>query len=277
MRVKKNGTAIDTFVTIGTCNVSRSASRVFTNTMLYFDFSSAPIKAAGCNHPLLGTWKAHEKLFISRFDGEDLKTFNVPADRPVIPVADAEGKGEAVKKEWENPEWSTHPYYAAASMMVDRLFDRSGSWEHTTNLEAVYLVDLKDSTYVKLVESTDSTFESTTTLTYPFVWVDVANNFAEDTAWLSRTIWERASAGVISPYDRRNSFDPYVKLFKDGKLPEIFVYSVLGRKVASARPAAGNDLEFGTLFRDLRPGVYLVGFRTPRGVPRRLVRWVKPR
>ena len=95
LKVKSDSTAPDTFdmVPVGTCNISRSASRVFTNAMLFFDFGSAAIRNAGCFHPLLGTWLMHEKLFISRYDQEDLAVFAMPADRPYIPLAQAIGIG----------------------------------------------------------------------------------------------------------------------------------------------------------------------------------------
>ena len=38
------------------------------------------------------------------------------AARKLVPTADAQGLGEAVGKEWYYPEWSNHPYYAAASL-----------------------------------------------------------------------------------------------------------------------------------------------------------------
>ena len=157
---------------LGTCNISRSASRVFTNVMLYYDFGSGAIAAANCVHPLLGIWGPHEKLFISTYGAEDLKVFDMPADRKIISPSVATGTGEAVGKTWAFPEWSTHPYFAVANLLVDRLFLVSGNYQHTMNAESIYLISLKDSSYVKLAETTDTSYASKTTLgIHSFGWM----------------------------------------------------------------------------------------------------------
>ena len=236
MRVKKNVTNIDTFVTIGACNMSRSASRVFTNTMLYYDFSSAAITAAGCYHPILGTWAEHALLFISRYDAEDLQVFGMPSDRPLVSIAQANGLGEAVGKEWNNPEWSNHPYFAAASLMIDRLWLKNGSYDHTYNSELLYLVDLKDSVFVRLVESIDTSNTSTVDFGNPFIWVEVPVGFQEDSTWLKKTIWEKAAMGIANPKIGRNlSFD------KIGDCATITLYSLSGRKIAALKQNGPTD------------------------------------
>jgi hypothetical protein len=241
MRVKKTGTDIDTFVSIGTCNISRSASRIFTNTMLYYDFGSKTVTTAKCYHPLLGSWNEHALLFISRYDAEDLKVFAMPADRKLVTIADAQGLGEAVGKEWYFPEWSNHPYYAVASLYIDRLWLRSGSWEHAYNTESIYLVGLKDSQYVKIIESTDTSFTSTTSLKYPFIWVEIPAGFQEDSTWLVKTIWDRNA--VRNPF--RNPKRPIsaTALLSGPQVTEISLFSLSGRKIADVRPGAGVTLE----------------------------------
>jgi hypothetical protein len=277
MRVLKNVTDADTAVAIGTCNISRSASRVFTNTMLYFDFSSAPIKAAGCFHPLLRPWKTHEKLFISRYDAQDLKVFDMPSDRPVIPANSAE-KGEVIAKEWNLPEWSNHPYYATACLLLDRLYKVSlTSYKHTQNNETVYGINLKDSVYVKLVETTDTALSSAVDIKYPFMWVDIPAGFTEDTTWLSKTIWERAQAGVKEPGRHSVGFNPIQAMLSNANPPEIRVYSLLGRTIASIKPKRGVRFDLQGLFPNLKAGVYLIGFETPRDKQRYVIRWVKVR
>jgi hypothetical protein len=272
MRVKKTGTDADTFVTVGACNISRSASRVFTNTMLYYDFSSSAIKAANCYHPLLGTWKEHEKLFISRYDAEDLRVYDTPADRPIVPLASANGLGEAVAKEWNNPEWSNHPYYAIASLQIDRLYAiAGGGWDHTYNSESIYLVNLKDSLYIKLIESTDTSYTSAITFGYPYVWVEVAAGFQEDTMWLAKTIWERAGQGVINPF--KNALRQGPASFLNSQTG-IFIYSVLGRNIAAISWAQINNINIQEKLRSMKSGVYIIGIDMPGGI-QRMYRWVK--
>ena len=273
MRVKKNGTTVDTFVAVGACNPSRSASRVFTNTMLYYDFSSAVITAAKCFHPLLGTWGMHQLLFISRFDAEDLKVYTMPADRPIVPVASAKGLGEAVAKEWNNPEWSNHPYYAVASLLVGRLWSVAGGWDQTYNSESIYLVNLKDSLYVKLVESTDTSYTSAITFANPFLWVEVPAGFQEDSTWLTKTIWERAVQRAINPYK------PALRSMQRSMISshaEIAIYSLSGQKLACISGAQNSPIFIREKLHALKSGTYLVVCNGERG-RRQLYRWVNVR
>jgi len=286
LKVKKDSTSLDTFnlITIGTCNISRPASRIFTNTMLYFDFGSALIKAAGCYHPLLGSWKMHEKLFISRYDGEDLRVFDMPSDQPVIPVAQATGIGEVVGKAWDNPEWSNHPYYAAANLIVSREFKVSSGWQQTTNHEAIYLVNLKDSSYVRLVATTDTAITSTNSFLYPFLWVDTLAGFKEDTTWLSKTIWEKAGIAVTGKYTigvkqgplAPKSVRPVVSLWSNANASRIVVYSALGQQIATLTKAGNKQFNPEKFLNSLRPGIYFVGIES-LGQQRQVVRWVSSR
>ena len=283
MKVKADSTAPDTFdmIPIGTCNISRPASHIFTNTLLYFDFGSAAIKAAGCFHPLLGSWKMHEKLFISRYDSEDLRVYDTPIDRTIVPTAQATGIGEPVAKSWDNPEWSNHPYFAAASLLIDRLFKVSGSWQHAMNHESIYLVDLKDSSYVKLVETTDSSFTTSTSFVYPWVWVQTPSNFTEDATWLSQTIWQRAGIDVTGKYTigvKRNpiasrSAHTAVSLWSNTKATRIVVYSVLGQEIATLSKSGASAINPEKFLSKLRPGIYFVGIEA-QGQKRQIVRWV---
>jgi hypothetical protein len=241
MRVKKIGTGIDTFVSIGTCNISRSASRIFTNTMLYYDFGSAALTTANCYHPLLGTWKEHALLFISRYDAEDMKVFALPADRKLVTLADAQGLGEAVGKEWYFPEWSNHPYYGVACLNIDRLWLTSGNWDHTYNTESIYLVGLKDSQYVKLIESTDTSYASTTSFSYPFIRVEAPSGFQEDPAWLATTIWQRS--GVVNPFKERKRVMTAEAFLSGPLVTTISVFSLSGRRIAELSPRAGLTFE----------------------------------
>lgn len=273
MRVKKNGTNADTVVTIGVCNISRSASRIFTNTMLYFDFGSAAIAAAGCYHPLLGSsWGMHEKLFVSRYDSEDLRVFDMPVDQKIISSNDANGVGEPVGKQWDFPEWSNHPYYAAASLLVDRLYQVAGNWDHVQNREAIYLVNLKDSSYIRLLESTDTSYASKTSFMYPFVNVAMPESFVEDSTWLSQTIWDRAAQGVVNP-NFFNGGKSAMYMVEKGKTAIITVYSVKGQKLLSTvQPAASwNATE---LLKPFKAGIYFIGIGF-EGKKQQIVRWIK--
>jgi hypothetical protein len=286
LKVKTVASDPDTFnmVPVGTCNTSRSASRVFTNTMLFFDFGSGTISSAKCYHPLLGTWLVHEKLFISRLDGEDLQVFSTPADRPTIPVAQAVGTGEAISKAWDNPEWSNHPYFGVANLIVERIFRVNTAWERTKNHESIYLLDLKDSTYVKLVETTDTAVASASTFLYPFVWVEVPAAFKEDSTWLAKTIWEKAGVPVSGvptigvkrfPIVNHGAYAP-VSLWANAKATRIVVYSVLGQELASVTKTAHQEINPEKFLNRLRSGIYFIGIES-QGQKRQIVRWVSTR
>jgi hypothetical protein len=274
MRVKKNVTNIDTFVRVGTCNISRSASRIFTNTMLFYDFGSGNITASGCYHPLLGTWAQHAKLFISRYDAADLHVFDMPADRPVVVPPAPVRSGDAVAKEWFHPEWSNHPYYAAAALHIFRAFDISGSWEQRENSESVYLLNLKDSVYVKLLESSDTAITSTMSFNYPWVWVDTGTGFSEDTTWLSQTIWERHSQGVIYNYKGRRAIDLRTILSNGANLKGVTVYTLSGKRVGSLQPVPVGVVKLERIFNTFSDGIYLLSIDT-RSNGKVLMHWAK--
>lgn len=192
IRVKKQSTGKDTTFDLQTCNPSVSSSRIFTNTMMYFDFSSGDISDAGCSNPVLGDWEQHQRIFISRYNGDIMKIFDAPIDG----IAEkAEGKGEIYYIKWSNPEWSNHPYYATALAQVDRLWKET-VFKHSYHNEWLYLINLKDSVYLKLAEVTDTTKTSTESMLWPWVWVETPSNFSEDPTWLGTPISVKKRAHV---------------------------------------------------------------------------------
>jgi len=273
MHVRKDVTNADTFVAVGACNMSRSASRIFTNVMLFYDFSSSAINNAGCYHPILGTWKQHEKLFISRYDSEDMKVFDMPADRNLVPISNAQGTGEAIEKEWYNPEWSNHPYFAAACLSIDRLWLKNGNYEHTYNTESIYLVNLKDSLYVKLVESADTSYASVAQFNHPYAWVEVPAGFQEDNTWLKSTIWERAGLGVKYRFGAQKPPNGNSFLYSGNSPVRMVLYSALGRQAARVVSDKAANIEPQKLFGNMPPGVYYIEIKSA-GMKPQLRQWV---
>ncbi len=186
MLVKNLETNNDERLDLQTCNPSISSSRKFTNVMMYFDFSSSAIENAGCYHPVLGYWDIHQRIFIGRNDGAILRHYDAPQDL-INEIPDSEmGKGEASSVNWNHPEWSNHPYYATALTYVTRLWKKT-MYERTYHNEGLYVINLKDSAYLKLVEVTDTSFTSTETFKWPWVWIETPANFSEieDPNWLA--------------------------------------------------------------------------------------------
>jgi len=199
LSVKEIGTDRDVKVDIQTCSPSISTSRIFTNTIMYIDFSSSAIENAGCYHPTLGYWDFHQRIFIGKHDGEILKYFDVPTDMIVEIPADEMGKGEVYSVAWDNPEWSNHPYYATAATNVDRLWKKT-LYEHVYLNEELYLINLKDSMYLKLAEITDTTRSSQENILWPFVWIETPENFAdiEDPDWLGPS--DKENDSISQPF-----------------------------------------------------------------------------
>ncbi|MDD5676316.1 MAG: hypothetical protein PHC61_19240 [Chitinivibrionales bacterium] len=204
LKVKKLSSNADTTIKIGTCNPSVSSSRIFTDCMMYFDFGSGAISAAGCSDSLLGSWGMHQRIFITRIDSTILRVYDPPSD--IITVQGKNATGEIVAREWDNPEWSNHPYLAVAAVKIDRLWkDKTGAYTHTQNNEFIYAINLKDSTSIRLVETTDSSyvnfnpvscseqisFQSRTDIRWPWLWARVPAAFKEDSLWLARGIGRR--------------------------------------------------------------------------------------
>jgi hypothetical protein len=182
-KVTKTSSGADTLIVGQTCNLSSSSSRLFTNTVLYLDFSSSVFTDAGCSTPDgLGTWGVHSRIFLTKSDGRVLRYYDVPHDGV---VAAGDGAGEITEKEWGYPEWSSHPYFAVSTVQVTRLWYYASSYNDTYMNEQIFLIDLKDSVCHKIVESTDTSMSSSVNMQWPWIWIDTAVDFREDSVWLS--------------------------------------------------------------------------------------------
>jgi hypothetical protein len=113
-----------------------------------------------------------------------MKIYDVPPEKSRTDLGDVEGIGEAVDERWNYPEWSNHPYFSAAAIEVRRLWKADGGgFDETWKGEAVYAINLKDSTYIKLIESSDTSQTTETHMRWPWLWVDT-EGLQEDAQWL---------------------------------------------------------------------------------------------
>ena len=87
---------------------------------------------------------------------------------------------------WWAPEWSNHPYFASVSAQARRRFDTAGAYGQyeTDHAEIVYVVNLRDSSYLKVVETTNTTSSSRTHMPWCHLWVEVPDGFIEQPGWL---------------------------------------------------------------------------------------------
>jgi hypothetical protein len=253
--VKKLSSGADTTVLIQVCNLSGSQSSVFPNAALYIDFSSNAFTLTGCALPPgLGEWGFHARLFVTRNDGKILRFFDVPQlGNPESMV----GAGEIVGSEWNFPEWSNHPYFAVASIQVDRLW-YSTSWDHTYQNAFLYMINLKDSSYHKLVETTDSSKASTLDMRWPFLWIETSASFTEDSSWFNRNAPIRFNR---LQHDVRNRVVLKGKtVYCTGAIEALNVYSPNGKKMIlpSIKNAASQAFSIDLNNLPLHSGCYFL-------------------
>ncbi|MBD3319926.1 MAG: hypothetical protein GF350_02405 [Chitinivibrionales bacterium] len=266
LNCKKNSTDEDTLINLQTCNPSMSSSSVYTDCLMYLDFGSGSIALNDAYHPETGSaWGVHTRIFLGRAtDDLDITRFyDVPGEEVVTDPADKVGEGEVVGKQWNFPEWSNHPYFAAANEEMDRLFapETGIMWEHTNNAEQIVAINLKDSLYLRLVSTRDTGRGSTTNMVFPSLFVEKTAGFAEDTTWLGRP-----NVSIKNKFFRNGN--GYVSLSDilsgtPGDAVSLSIYTLNGRMVRAI------DLTKGTMpvLNDLHTqGVSLIRITAKNGV-----------
>lgn len=179
-------TGKDTTVTSQVCNASISSSRLFTNSMMYLDFGfdSTLIKV----HSLIGGWDFHKRIFISDYSGAILKYYDPPQNIVPLSVATDQSRGNPDAMEWNYPEWSNHPYFAAVTLNIERIwYDKTQTppWVYQMKNEKVCILNIQTGAILPIVESIDTSLTSTTNLEWPFLWVDMPASFSEPAGWLA--------------------------------------------------------------------------------------------
>jgi hypothetical protein len=91
--------------------------------------------------------------------------------------------------QWHHCEWSNHPYFAAATINVDRYFpDENNQWKNTYYQERIYLINLKDSTYLEVLHADTIKYykqnNDDSGYYWPFLWAELPTGFTENPAWL---------------------------------------------------------------------------------------------
>jgi hypothetical protein len=264
------------------CNPSISQSHLFTDAMMFFDFGQNPI--AGYTSPI-GYWGLHTRIFISRYkDQLPYKVFDIPAEIKVLPqsavdtVSCANGNNKPSGKQWDNPEWTNHPYFAVATARILRLTCTNDNWGQREASEAIYLINLKDSSYLKLVETTD-TLSIQTSFKWPWAWIDIPAGFQEDTTWLKKDVYTRAAQPVVNPTKHAVSgnsgiFLHATTIFSASILRRVTVYTALGDVMQSVTPAQTHSVEMPIL-SSLSQGVYFIKAETIGG-NKAVFRWIAP-
>jgi hypothetical protein len=174
---------------ITVCNPSVSSSRYLGGAMLYIDLGSGGWVRPGINDGK--PWKMHEIIFIATYDHRGIRAYCQPGDVPIVTVEElqadfaAGGSGGGINyTEWDHCEWSNHPYYAVSALFASRTWKTEGEIAYSLRNEYLYAINLKDSTFLQLLHSGDTTFAADNFLQWPVLWVAIDSGFAEDESWL---------------------------------------------------------------------------------------------
>lgn len=168
------------FKMIQSCNASISSSRVRTNTMMYLNTEGADPSINGGKK-----WGEWQTILIGDSGRHLLKAFTYPAAFE-HPVETTPASVSNVK--WHHCEWSNHPHFATATLNVERYFKSASGYDNTALQERIYLLNLKDSSYLEVlrpdtVKSSGGAYD-VSGFYWPWLWVEVPAGFAEDAAWL---------------------------------------------------------------------------------------------
>ena len=253
--------AADSTIPLQVCNPSASPSRVQTNTMMYLDFSY-PFNDLGYLTPGIrvgetGYWAQHEIFYIGNYENEIVRHYRAP-DKELF----EHPEGIAGRVVWDDPRWSNHPYFGSASAHVFRRRTSSG----TSNREALYLVNLKDSTYLRLIEQA-STASDSANLQWSWAWVEEAAGFEEAPLWLSTT-GIRTGSAVAVQRGTQLSLAGNV-LTSRTALTRVTVYNLLGSLLREYSAARGSHR---VVLENVPPGIWFLQVELA-GAERETLRW----
>jgi hypothetical protein len=169
---------------IQSCNASISTSRVRTDALMYLDTKG---QAAGIDGGK--PWGEWQTILIGDASKRLLKGYTYPATF-AHPLETSPASVSNVK--WHHCEWSNHPHFAAATVNVERYFKAASGYANTALQERIYLIDLKDSSYLEVlrpdtVKYTGKAFD-VSGFYWPWLWVEVPDGFQEAPAWLDKAL-----------------------------------------------------------------------------------------
>jgi hypothetical protein len=256
-------TGADTIIGLQVCNISISSSRTFTGAMMYIDFG---FRQSNYMHGRIAggaLWGIHNIIFISNYNNEVIRFFEIPS------LETGSNSGDISEYHWDDPEWSNHPYYAAANLEVDRIFEQADGWEHVKKHEQVYLINIKDSTYMKVMESTEGgSFTAQTDLQWPWLWIDVSAGFEEESGWMTALGEKPVTRGEQIAFFICNH-----TVFSDSPMSKLSVLDITGTLI---KVISFNEKNvFSVKLTDniiARRGIYILKAQTVKG-PSRALLW----
>lgn len=255
---KKRPDTITTFAQA--CNASISSSMQFTNTMMYLTMSvSGTIPPHINNGKPWGTW---EVILINNALKRTLKGYTRP-DSASFKFPIETNPPSFTKAKWHHCEWSNHPYFAAATINAERYFSFNGEWVNTYYQERIYLINLKDSSYLEVMRlktiAYDSVPDDNSGLHWPYLWVRKPANFTESTQWMDSVLITSVKHSEQlnnpgSPYIVRNSSF----LIAQKPLSGLWLYTINGRLVQGMNVRNGQRIIPLPFIKSLSKGIYIL-------------------
>ncbi|MGD9202675.1 MAG: hypothetical protein PVI26_14025 [Chitinispirillia bacterium] len=163
------------------CNPSISPSKKYPGVLMGLDFGSASKVNDSINNGK--RWGLHDLILLANHEGKLIKTILRP-DVKDLPGIDPGDGSLNPGQHWDDPEWSNNPCFAVANLQVSRSFDptKTENWENTDFHERIFLINLKKSTYLELVRSSDLTLKSPTDMQWPHI--NIQGEIKEDDGWM---------------------------------------------------------------------------------------------
>jgi hypothetical protein len=245
----------DSLYNLQVCNPSISTSPQYPDMMLYIDFGTPP----NLSSAQWGEWGFHERIFLSGYDGEVRRVYDVPAEIGVANPMTAV-HGEIVDKNFDDPEWTTHPRFAVANVEIDRLVKEGGQWEHLKRHEAVYLIDLFDSSMLRVLEVADTSVSGTGNMLWPVAWIDRRSAMEEPDGWLASEAGSRPHSHDLRPGERI-SFERGV-ITTASRINGCALRTLSGRKVPDGVSVLHSGTRARINRRCLSRGVYILELST---------------
>ncbi|HKP94633.1 MAG TPA: hypothetical protein VJ385_02645 [Fibrobacteria bacterium] len=163
------------------CNASVSSSRIFTDAVMYLNSPKDSDPSLNGGKPW-GEWQA---ILIG--GGSVPRGIRKGFLYPLAFARDPETVPPSVSAiKWHHAEWSNHPYFAAATLNVDRYFRGGGGIVNANLQERIYFINLRDSAYLEALrpDTLEYRGRSSGGFFWPWLWVEVPEGFRERDDWL---------------------------------------------------------------------------------------------
>lgn len=168
------------------CNVSVSESRLFNDRAMYLTTGDHDSRIRPDT-----SWRQWQIIFISDYAKEVVRYYRSPTTFKFDPQT-PDTSDRLVSIFWHHPEWSNHPYFAAATVNIDRAYYVNQMWEHTQYQERLDIINLRDSLYLEVLRPQSqvyvynpSKYDPISGILWPWLWVQTPNDLQEDSLWLT--------------------------------------------------------------------------------------------